>query len=116
MPNTVEPAKKVKYFSWDFDNCVYNQAGYHKSDEKDVLKANKALFEKIRGECAGIKLVFYMVGSLRQSVEEDNLNRNMNKTGSCFQDLKVIAAAHGVTIDGCSCGLMCDYAHTGTPY
>lgn len=87
---------KIRILSFDMDGCIFN-GDYIRSQDKDVLKHNDAFFKKIALENKAFDTKYTFVGSNRQSLSIDLMNRPFK--GSCFPAIKKISDFLGILLD-----------------
>ncbi len=82
----------IRFISFDIDGCLFNYAylrAHHEDFKKHfgdaVIIHNKALFELLKAQNKDFSKVYAFVGSTRQSMDVDRLNKEWGKTfkGSC---------------------------------
>ncbi len=80
-------AVTYEVYSFDFDGCTANYL-FLSSKHKDILAANKALFDQIKS--SHHRKVIY-IGSNRQAPRDDLANSTADERGSCYPAIQMIA-------------------------
>ncbi|QRN04177.1 hypothetical protein GH742_09995 [Legionella sp. MW5194] len=78
----------IRAISLDFDGAIFN-GEFHR--HKDVIRANKALLDRIATNAEGYDSTTLYAGTNRQSVSDDRANAYKNDTGSAFPHLMQLA-------------------------
>lgn len=77
----------IEVSAFDFDGCIFNHY-YLASKKKDILDANKELFETIN---ASKHQKICTISSNRQALIDDYSNAKADQRGSCFTAIRLIA-------------------------
>ncbi|MCW8471410.1 hypothetical protein OQJ19_12245 [Fluoribacter gormanii] len=98
----------IRYLSFDFDGCLFNQnyaqaphLEFKKHLGDAVLVHNRAFLDQLKIENAAFDNVVALIGSNRQSYETDCINMGHPKAfkGSCCPAIQTVCADLNVTFD-----------------